>query len=244
MSDVPPEVPNTATSVAHPEAATTSSIVEEAAPPPSPIHLAGGIVVDRARGEVVVPAMVATNEGWLEQIACLTGTREHESLLVVEASPSSIHAALLLLGLEPGAPGRWRYDEEGVRTIPPHGPSIEPRVRWVEAGVQRDEALVAWVRGVDGRPFPAEWVFAGSVEAENPPSWGPGRHYVADHTGSLVGLVTFGDETIAARTVIPDLVDVEAENWQAWSERIPPSGQAVQLVLRRCDSQRSDATVR
>lgn len=198
-----------------------------------PIRLPGGTVVDRASGEVVVPAFVATNHGWLEQIACRAGTREHEALLVVETPPSEVHAGLLLLGLEPGRPGRWRYDDGAVRTEAPSGPAIEPLVRWRDDAGAHERPLVEWVRGADGRSFPAEWVFAGSAFAPNPPSWKePGRHYVADFTGSLVGLVTFGDETIAARAVVPDLVEIESANWEAWTERMPPPGHPAFLVLR------------
>ena len=42
--------------------------------------------------------------GWLEQVACAPATREHESLVVVNAKPSHIHAALLMAGFEPGTP--------------------------------------------------------------------------------------------------------------------------------------------
>ena len=55
-----------------------------------------------------MPASIACNSGWLEQVACMVGTREHESLVVVEAKPSEVHAALLLLGLEPGTPKAGR----------------------------------------------------------------------------------------------------------------------------------------
>jgi hypothetical protein len=197
------------------------------------IRLPGGTVVDRRLGEVTVPAFVATTTGWLEQVACLVGTREHESLLVVETKPSEVHAGLLLLGLEPGQPGRWRYEDGAVRSEVPSGPAIELLVRWRDDEGEHERPLVEWVRGADGRSFPAEWVFAGSVFAPHPPSWKePGQYYVADITGSLVGLVTFGDETIAARAVIPDLIDIEAANWQAWTERMPPAGHPAILVLR------------
>jgi hypothetical protein len=47
-----------------------------------------------------------------------------------------------------------------------------------------------------------------------------------------VGLVTFGDELIGAQAVIPDQVGIEAANWEAWTERMPPSGATATLVLR------------
>ncbi len=180
-----------------------------------------------------MPASIACNSGWLEQVACMVGTREHESLVVVEAKPSEVHAALLLLGLEPGTPGRWKWNGERMETTPPRGPRLEPIVRWRSAGGEEREARLAdWIRGADGRRFPAAWVFSGSILAPNPRSLGPGEHYVADFSGSLVGLVTFGDETIGAVTIFADQTEVEAANWEAWTERMPAEGSPVTLVLR------------
>lgn len=205
---------------------------------PPVIQLPGGIEVDRANGEVRVPASTGITVGWLEQVACVAGTRDHESLVTVECQPSDVHAALLLLGLEPGAPGRWTYSHDTVRVAPPRGPAVEVRVRYIVhsaegAAVQHDVHVLDWIRGIDGRSFPASWVFAGSAIAPNPKSLGPGEHYVADYSGSLVGLVTFGDEVIAATTVIPDVIEFEAANWEAFSERMPPEGTPATLVLRR-----------
>jgi hypothetical protein len=61
---------------------------------------------------------------------------------------------------------------------------------------------------------------------------GPGEHYVADRTGSIVGIVTFGDETIACDEVISDKADVDAPQWQARTERMPEPGTRVRLVIR------------
>jgi hypothetical protein len=61
---------------------------------------------------------------------------------------------------------------------------------------------------------------------------GPGEHYVADRTGSIVGIVTFGDETIACDEVRSDKADVDAPQWQARTERMPEPGTQVKLVIR------------
>ena len=75
-------------------------------------------------------------------------------------------------------------------------------------------------------------MFAGSRIRANTPSMGPGEHYVADFTGSVVGLVTFGDEVIAYDEVIADKVDIDAAVWVAWPERMPPEGTRVELLIR------------
>lgn len=208
---------------------------------PSIVRLPNGIVVDRSKQRVEIPAHVAQTAGFLEQIACGENSREHESLLVVSLNASEIHAALLLVGATPGKPGSWRVEGEAVRSVPPTGTPIRVRVRVPgersptsddPPGPPVERDIAEWVRGRDGRVYAGSWVFAGSRFAPNPKSWkAPGEHYVADFTGSIVGLVTFGDETIAATSVIPDLVEFEAAEWQAWTERIPFSGTEATLIL-------------
>jgi hypothetical protein len=199
--------------------------------------LVPGLVVDRERGELRIVARVATDRGFLEQLVCLAGTREHESLLVIDIAPSLVHAGLLALGLEPGRPGRWKETPEGgFAVVSPSGPEVDVLVRRIRGERQEERPLGSWASAPDGAPFQGSLVFAGSEIRPNPPSLarirGPGEHYVADLTGSVVGLVTFGDETIAALEVTPDRADVAEPMWQARTATMPVSGTAVTLVLR------------
>lgn len=223
------------------------------APPSAPVQqeqfvqLGADIRLDRHKSQVMIRAQVAARNGWLEQLVCKAGTREHESLLAVEAAPKMIHAALLAAGFSPGAPGSWVEmppDAAGkpvIRFQPPTGAQVELLVRWEDGGRTNERALCDWVRSVpdaaqqgDTVTFPCDrFVFAGSHVRPNPRSLGPGEHYVADYTGSIVGLVTFGDEVIAFEEVIPDRVDIAPAIWEAWTERIPPEGTPVELVVRR-----------
>ncbi len=226
----PPEGP-----VSESDAAPQTPAPAASSAPPAVVRLPHGIEVDRAAARVTIPAKVATVQGFLEQVVCGRDSREHESLLVLSVAPSEVHAALLLAGAVPGHPGRWRSDGRQTITEPPTGSALRVRVRYREtaespAPIERD--LTEWIRGADGRAFPGTWVFAGSRFAPNPPSWKrPGEHYVADYTGSIVGLVTFGDETVAATRVIPDQIDVEAANWEAWTSRMPAPDSDAILVL-------------
>lgn len=210
---------------------------EAASAPQSPlplIELGTGIVVDRSAGEVRVEAEVAADRGWLEQAVCKAGTREHESLLAVTVAPSRIHAALLLLGLQPGAPGEWRVAPGGSSAVQRIAPTGTPLELWVRTS-SGDVPLSSWIHDpVKGHSFPGHpWVFAGSRVRSNTKSMGPGEYYLADRTGSVVGIVTFGDETIACTSVISDQAEVDAPEWQAKSERMPEPGTRVELVIRR-----------
>ena len=137
-----------------PAACTPASTTEEKlSPSKQVIQLPGGVVVDQGAREVRVPAVVAIDVGWLEQVVCTQGTREHESLLMVDVPPSEVHAALMLIGLEPGRPGTWVFEENEsgtprLRRIAPEGDLVEVRVAHRnQEGVLVEESVAEWIVG-------------------------------------------------------------------------------------------------
>jgi hypothetical protein len=206
------------------------------------------VILDEVnRSRVEVAARVCLDEGFLEQVACAPRSREHESLLVVTPGrPNQVHAALLMAGFNAGRPGQWLYEESKIKTAPPTGDKLDVWVRYSDAsGKVREHPVRQWIRGAvriigDNQPppdypeFPAiPWVFGGSATEANPPFMGPGEHYVADMTGSIIGLVTFGDEIIGLSQVLSDQEDVQAPVWEVNSETIPPMGTNVTLILKK-----------
>ena len=193
-----------------------------------------GVAVHAGQGRVEVQAFVCLDGGWLEQVACSPDTREHESLVVVKTRPSNIHAALLMAGIEPGSPGRWSYEDGTVSVVPPTGDRLDVLVRYESNGRRIEEPIGSWIVGTaDDRPFPdVPWVFAGSAFAENPDWMKPGEHYVADFTGSIIGLVTFGDEVIGFQEVIADQVDVHPPEWEVDDLLVPPMGTRLTLIVK------------
>jgi hypothetical protein len=213
---------------AHPPAAPRT--------PPRRVPFAAGVTADVAAHRVEVRAWTCLDAGWLEQVACSPRTREHESLLVVPARPSDIHAALLLAGFQSGRPGRWTYENETYRCEPPVGDPVAIEVRFIDAaGRERVEPIRNWIRDATGtRDFPeSPWIFGGSLLRPNPPDWPPGEHYVADFTGSVIGLVTFGDELIGFGQVWADQDAVQPPEWEVNAEAVPPPGTEVTLVFAR-----------
>ena len=80
-------------------------------------------------------------------------------------------------------------------------------------------------------PAPARFVFGGSRFQTDRKS---GRErYLADGSGSLIGLVTFGDETIGAAEVVPDQAGVATPTWEVFSERMPTPGTRVTIMVNR-----------
>lgn len=209
------------------------------------VVVADGLWVDLAAREVFIHAEVCLREGWLEQLLCTPSTREHESIFVTSVRPSLVHASLMLLGLEPGSPGSWRLEGDRIVEVEPTGPDVDVEVlfRALEPGerVIEDDSrtpLGALVRGIHHHSagehplLGSRWRFGGSVldERETLPAGMP--RYVADWSGSIIGLVTFGDEVLGLPVVYPDQVDVAPPEWFADPADIPEVGRAVTIILR------------
>lgn len=150
---------------------------------------------------------------YLETLVCIPNSKEYESLLVTPAKPSHVHAALLLMGLNPGRPGSWVWQGARVLGEPPVGPGV--RVRFVRDG--REVSPGDWVRDRNtGRrmidtPGGDSFVFAGSVMAGLPGN----ERYKADVEGCLIGLTTFGSETIAWTRLFNPEAAAEEPRWVA-----------------------------
>lgn len=221
---------------------------------------------DPEQSRVEVDALTCLDSGWLEQVACAPATREHESLVVVNAKPSQIHAALLMAGFEAGAPGRWIYENDKFDVIKPTGEKLDILVRYVDrAGKQVEHDVGKWIReapakrDAEPKPFPREpFIFGGSHFEKDPvPPPPPGgarkdappatrsatapavtqpggkEQYVADLSGSIIGLVTFGDEMIGFSVVRSDQEAVQEPTWEANPESLPEISTQVTLIIRK-----------
>lgn len=209
--------------------------VERSAPAPALHLLVPGVRVQPASagrpGRVEIDAVACLDSGWLEQIACAPGTREHEALLVVDLAASELHAALLLAGFEPGAPGRWKWTEpDGAQFVAPQGSAVRLRVRRADAGAASAVGIDAWIRDHDAQAtFPdAPFVFGGSRFVARPDGT---EVYAADLSGSLVGLATFGDETIGFSLALTPEEAIAPPEWVVDESAVPPMGTPVVLII-------------
>ncbi|MFO0833456.1 MAG: YdjY domain-containing protein [Phycisphaerales bacterium] len=172
---------------------------------------------------------------YLEVIACTYDSKEHESLVVTSAKPSQVHAALLMIGLEPGAPGSWRVDEQSrVTSVPPRGSPVRVTLVFNPASPDAKEIdpaeLVVNARSKSRASSlaGAGFVFGGSRIVE----WQGRSFYDADGTGTLIGLATFGSETIAWREVFSPEAAIAEPVWIADNERVPAANTPVTVRLR------------
>jgi hypothetical protein len=202
-----------------------------------------GVRADIARKSVefdgIVPINVHDPETpivFLEVVVCTSDTKEHEALVVTKVKPSHVHAALLAVGLEPGAPGSWKWEDQKLIPIPPRGAPVTVELSYSGPdGGRVEERATDWVVNAEnGQPFagPGEgFLFAGSVLRAHQGE----EVYEADGAGTLIGLATFGTETIAwGRTFSPDSEVAEPE-WIANTKRVPAFGTpvTVRIEIRR-----------
>lgn len=170
---------------------------------------------------------------FLETLVCMKDSKEHESLVVTDAKASQAHAALLLIGLVPGAPGSWKQERDAERSrwvgVPPTGSRVlvtfAPRKPDGTLGPETD-ALEWVVDQRDGRTFrqiepDVAYVFAGSkmVQARrrmiDPQDQPRPEVYAGDLEGTVVGLTSFGTEAVGVTAMYSPDTAKEEPRWIA-----------------------------
>jgi hypothetical protein len=165
---------------------------------------------------------------WLELLACVRGSREHEAILVTDARPSHVHLALMLLDLEPGQPMMWRQHDGEMQVRPPSGPRIAVSLMFERDGEMVEVPANDWIVNQEtGEPLDDNvWLFCGSGFAEL-----DGRRvYRADVGGNLISLVNFGDDALTRPTSTTHQDDNAI--WGANTPRIPERQTKVLIRLR------------
>lgn len=206
-----------------------------------------GVTINLKERCVDVDATICLDEGALELIACTVDTKEHESLIAVEAKPKNIHTALLLIGAKPGNPAmqkptnkektRWRH-------VPPKGGPVDISIVFKnKQGKEEERQISDFLEPFEGyeydeaeetpekkekERFPTNtFLFAGSFlhgKGEGP------RIYVADMSGHVISLATFGDELLCLPGIHAHTAGALA--WQINSTHLPELGAKVKLRLR------------
>jgi|AntRauTorckE6833_2_1112554.scaffolds.fasta_scaffold15506_2 hypothetical protein len=194
---------------------------------------------------VDVDSKVCLDSGMLELIACTKDSKEHESLIAIDAKAAHVHAALLLIGARPGNPATSkRVDGEQVRWIhvPPRGQNIDvflvlenkegvPTEYPISHFLTRAEEHEVYTTEEDEekpKEFPTNtFLFAGShvfKDGESEPV------YLSDESGNVISIATFGDELLC----LPGFHEHGNEGlvWEIDSEKLPPLGTKVILRLK------------
>lgn len=114
-----------------------------------PLNPQKTVLLDRAGGKLILETEVVFRNGLLEMLVCLKQTKEHESILSLDAKARTVHAGLLALGAKPGKPVSWDPDFH-----PPTGQEIEITLMWQdEEGKWQRSKAQRWMRGVTRKYF-------------------------------------------------------------------------------------------
>jgi|GEM_PF-1733320 len=190
-----------------------------------------GLTIDPEGRKIDIKATVVMRNGeFLEMFACTTDTREHESILVVDAMPSTIHLGLLLLGQEPGKPLAYDMKFDPPKLVPATGPEVGVFIVYKVADQEREVPANRWVQDNKTKEMMQgnAWLFAGSQFAE----YEGKQIYHADLNGSAISLVNFGDDLLTLPNKLTDQNDSHDKVWAPRTKAIPKVGTKVVIRLK------------
>ncbi len=195
-----------------------------------------GIVVDKAKRTITVPAKVAPrkiNDPAFKEIYPIEviatypfprGKKAHETVVTIDVKPSDVHKALVEMGLKAGAPAKTDKDsatgpEVLIFIEVPAGGKAMKRIAIEKVVVDRKTNL----------PMPkVKWVFTGSAMVK----LNPDREeevYGADVNGTLIAIFPVTAETVFQSSLT--LKDEKYVKLETSPKLLPPVGTAVNLVI-------------
>jgi hypothetical protein len=107
-----------------------------------PLNKEGTVLMDLKGKRVLLKTQVALQKGSLEMLCCKKQTKEHESILSLDAMAQAVHAGLLRIGAKPGTPVQYNPEFQA-----PTGQKIDIFVSWTDdKGKSRRVPARSWVR--------------------------------------------------------------------------------------------------
>jgi len=149
--------------------------------------------------------------------------RGYESVVVIYAKPSIVHAGLLALGAKPGKPVEYE-----PQYSPPTGAEVEIEVAWKDQNGRRQKARAQnWVRDIKTKqPLDVNWVFTGSMFWEDKTTGE--KSYLADR-GDFISVLNL--PTALLDVPIKSGSAIESRLFEGFTEHLPPPGTPVTLIL-------------
>ena len=211
-----------------------------------------GLLINFKDRCVDLDATICLDRGALELIACTKDTKEHESIVAIDALPRHVHTALLLIGAQSGNPAMRKRVSEGEQErwveIPPSGGRVNVYlVTKDDKGTSVEHPISKFIKrsgdddesAPDSDPnfnkdakkkaaFPNTFLFTGSLIREIPGQ--KERQYLCDASGNVISIATFGDETLGLPAVHSH--QNGALLWQVNDAELPKVGSKVILRLR------------
>ena len=178
--------------------------------------------LDKANNQVIVGGKICIKEGPLEMFACPRNTKEHESVVSVNATSFQVHATFLAMGCNPGEPVTWDPEYK-----PASGPRIDMDVAWKEGDEIKRIPVQQMIRNFrTKRAMETHFVFGGSqfYVHQN------GRKEYYGDSGEMVCLSNFSTATMDIP--IQSVNDDNALLFEAFTENIPPVNTQVYIFFR------------
>ena len=177
----------------------------------------GTVAVDTVDRAVLVTGHVNQVEGAIELFACGVRGKTHESVLVLNAYPVDLQAALILIGARHGKAA------EGLGMGPPDGDALDIIVQWQDGRRTRRKPAEAMIRNSKtGRALSkTPWIFTGSTFEDG--------HFKALVEESLI--VSYWDPWAIIN--IGSDVGADDEILAVNTKAVPPLGTPVTVIIKR-----------
>lgn len=190
----------------------------------------GKVIVDPAKKQVIIPALVNMEEGLIEYILCMPNGKLHESLLVTDADPLHISLAMKMLGFK-GFEKFFPVQDENLEWLPftPPDPAdyanayVTLKLLWKDHGKEKESDFSDLVINARTKePFPAtKWLYTNSF------------FFNGAYQSSLCGnaIAIFADRT-ATINYIGDFNEGDNESgWIIHSAHPLKPGDPVEIIL-------------
>ena len=181
--------------------------------------------LDAKRGAVLVDGQVSLRRGMLEMFACIRNTKEHESVVTADTQALLGPRGTAAARCRAGPPGAVRA---GVQAAGRHRDRRLGRMARPARERCKPPKAQDWVRDLKtGKAMTYPWVFAGSrfwTDEET------GKQYYQAEGGDFICVSNFG--TAALDIPVESSQSNDALEFEAFTERIPPLGTPVRLVLK------------
>jgi hypothetical protein len=171
---------------------------------------------------------VCLREGALEVLLCKKGTKEHESIVRIDADAKFIHLALKLAGGEPGTPTQFvdRKTEE-PKWKAATGSKVNVLVHYTRDGKTFTHPAQEWIWDhMKKAPIPHDWVFAGSIIIKDPDN---GREFYGANSGDIISISNFPYSMLEMPVEISK--DDAQLTYEVKTDRVPPLLSKVWVIL-------------
>jgi len=171
---------------------------------------------------------VCLREGALEVFLCKKGTKEHESIVRIDADAKFIHLALKTAGAEPGTPTQFLDPKtEEPKWKPATGSLVNVSVHYTMAGKTFTHPAQDWIWDIKKKAvMPHGWVFAGSVIIKDPEN---GREFYGANSGDIISISNFPYSLLEIPAEISK--DDAQLTYEVKTDRVPPLLSKVWVIL-------------